>query len=131
MVFLETGEFFKSMFSVKKAVKRLSEAQCLQLQKNPNEGDYLCPQSVFLAPNLTQVVNNLPANAGVTGDGGLIPGSGRSPGGGKNTPSPASPELAGGFFTTEPPDKLQAIEYTHNFEIFLERGEEGFITCSK
>ena len=69
MVFLETGEFFKSMFSVKKAVKRLSEAQCLQLQKNPNEGDYLCPQSVFLAPNLTQAVNNLPANAGVTGDG--------------------------------------------------------------
>ena len=28
------------------------------------------------------MVKNLPANAGATGDGGLIPGCGRSPGGG-------------------------------------------------
>ena len=46
--------------------------------------------------------------------------------------SPASPELAGGFFIAEPPDKLQAIEYTHNFDRFFWRGgKEGFITCSK
>ena len=58
------------MFTEKKAVKRLLKAQCLVPQKNPNEGGYLCPQSFFLAPNLIQAVNNLPANAGVTGDGG-------------------------------------------------------------
>ena len=32
------------------------------------------------------VVKNLSANAGDTGDSGLIPGSGRSPGGGKGNP---------------------------------------------
>ena len=32
------------------------------------------------------VVKNLPANARDTGDLGLIPGSGRSPGGGKGNP---------------------------------------------
>ena len=32
------------------------------------------------------VIKNLPANAGDTGDAGLIPGSGRSPGGGKGNP---------------------------------------------
>ena len=32
------------------------------------------------------VVKNLPANAGDTGDSGLIPGSGRSPGGGHGNP---------------------------------------------
>ena len=32
------------------------------------------------------VVKNLPANAGDTGDPGLIPGSGRSPGGGLGCP---------------------------------------------
>ena len=32
------------------------------------------------------VVNNLPANAGAAGDTGLIPGSGRSPGGGNSNP---------------------------------------------
>ena len=32
------------------------------------------------------VVKNLPANAGDTGDPGLIPGSGRSPGGGHGCP---------------------------------------------
>ena len=32
------------------------------------------------------VVKNLPANAGDTGDVGLIPGSGRSPGGGQGNP---------------------------------------------
>ena len=32
------------------------------------------------------MVKNLPANAGDTGDMGLIPGSGRSPGGGNGNP---------------------------------------------
>ena len=32
------------------------------------------------------VIKNLPANAGDTGDAGLIPGSGGSPGGGKGNP---------------------------------------------
>ena len=32
------------------------------------------------------VVKNLPANAEDTGDSGLIPGSGRSPGGGRGNP---------------------------------------------
>ena len=32
------------------------------------------------------MVTNLPANAGDTGDVGLIPGSGRSPGGGNGNP---------------------------------------------
>ena len=32
------------------------------------------------------MVKNLPANAGDTGDAGLIPGSGRSPGGGHGNP---------------------------------------------
>ena len=32
------------------------------------------------------VVKNLPANAGATGDMGLIPGLGRSPGGGNGNP---------------------------------------------
>ena len=32
------------------------------------------------------VVQNLPVNAGDTGDSGLIPGSGRSPGGGNGNP---------------------------------------------
>ena len=34
----------------------------------------------------TQKVKNLLANAGDTGDAGLIPGSGRSPGGGHGNP---------------------------------------------
>ena len=32
------------------------------------------------------VVKNLPANAGAAGDVGLIPGSGRAPGGGNGNP---------------------------------------------
>ena len=32
------------------------------------------------------VVKNLPANAGAAGDMGLIPGSGRAPGGGNGNP---------------------------------------------
>ena len=32
------------------------------------------------------MVTNLPASAGATGDVSLIPGSGRSPGGGKGSP---------------------------------------------
>ena len=32
------------------------------------------------------MLKNLPANAGDTGDAGMIPGSGRSPGGGNGNP---------------------------------------------
>ena len=39
-----------------------------------------------LIPLLAQVVKNLPKNAGDTRDSGLIPGSGRSPGGGNDNP---------------------------------------------
>ena len=35
---------------------------------------------------MAQVVKNPPANVGVTGDSGLIAGSGRSPGGGNGNP---------------------------------------------
>ena len=35
---------------------------------------------------LPQWLKNPPANAGDTGDAGLIPGSGRSPGGGNGNP---------------------------------------------
>ena len=35
---------------------------------------------------VAQVVKNLPANAGDVGDAGLIPGEGRSPGGGNGNP---------------------------------------------
>ena len=36
--------------------------------------------------SLDTVVKNLPANAGYTGDAGLIPGSGRPPGEGNGNP---------------------------------------------
>ena len=52
-----------------------------------------CPLvSVFLALtevrafHMVLVVNKLPGNPGDTGDPGLIPGSGRSPGGGHGNP---------------------------------------------
>ena len=35
---------------------------------------------------MAQQVKSLPANAGDTGDAGLIPGLGRSPGGGNDNP---------------------------------------------
>ena len=38
------------------------------------------------ASQVSQWQKNLPANAGDTGDAGLIPGSGRSPGGGHGNP---------------------------------------------
>ena len=38
------------------------------------------------ASQVVLVVKNLPANAGEVGDVGLIPGSGRSPGGGHGKP---------------------------------------------
>ena len=38
------------------------------------------------ASQMLLVVKNLPGNAGDTGDMGLIPGSGRSPGGGNGNP---------------------------------------------
>ena len=47
------------------------------------------PGIINLPPRASQVslvIKNLPANAGDTGDVGLIPGSGRFPGGGKSNP---------------------------------------------
>ena len=43
-----------------------------------------------LASQVALVVKNLPANAGDVRDSGLIPGSGRSPGGGHGDPLPYS-----------------------------------------
>ena len=40
----------------------------------------------FLASQVALVVKNLPANGGDIRDSGLIPGSGRSPGGGHSNP---------------------------------------------
>ena len=39
-------------------------------------------ESMNPLPQVAQVVKNLPAHAGAAGETGLIPGSGRSPGGG-------------------------------------------------
>ena len=46
------------------------------------------PYVIFLSSSLRMaiVVKNLPANAGDKRDAGLIPGSGRSPGGGHDNP---------------------------------------------
>ena len=52
------------------------------------------------------VVKNLPASAGNTRDMGLIPGSGRSPGGGNGTHSSI---LAWKIPWTEDPDGLQTM----------------------
>ena len=49
------------------------------------------------------VVKNLPANAGDAGDPGSIPGSGQSPGGGKQ---PTAVFLPGQFNGTEEPGGL-------------------------
>ena len=43
-------------------------------------------ETSFGASQVALVVKNLPANAGDLRDGGLIPGSGRSPGGGRGNP---------------------------------------------
>ena len=45
-----------------------------------------CCMESFGASQVVPVVNNLPANAGDIRDVGLIPGSGRSPGGGHGNP---------------------------------------------
>ena len=45
-----------------------------------------CGMESFGASQVVPVVNNLPANAGDIRDVGLIPGSGRSPGGGHGNP---------------------------------------------
>ena len=52
------------------------------------------------------VVKNLPTNAGDIRDGGSIPGSGRSPGGGHGNPLPI---LAWRIPWTEEPGWLQPI----------------------
>ena len=52
------------------------------------------------------MVKNLPANVGDTGDGSLIPGLGKSPGGGHGNPSQYSHLTP----WTEEPGRLQFIE---------------------
>ena len=42
--------------------------------------------NVSTATTAFQVVQNSPANAGAAGDTGLLPGSGRAPGGGQGKP---------------------------------------------
>ena len=57
------------------------------------------------------VVKNPPVNAGDSGDKGLTPGLGRSPGGGNSTPQTAthSSMLAWGVLWTEDPGGLQSM----------------------
>ena len=52
------------------------------------------------------VVKSLPANAGDTRDTGLIPGLGRTPGGGRGTHSSV---LAWRILWTEEPGRLQSM----------------------
>ena len=47
---------------------------------------YITSADATQAPQVTLVVKNPPANAGDLRDAGLIPGSGRSPGGGHGNP---------------------------------------------
>ena len=54
------------------------------------------------------MVKNLPANAGDIRDSGLIPGQGRSPGGGHGNPLQYSRILAR-ILRTEAPGRLQSI----------------------
>ena len=54
------------------------------------------------------MVKNPPANAGDIIDLGLIPGLGRSPGGGHGNPTPVF--LLGESPWTEEPDRLQSME---------------------
>ena len=59
---------------------------------------------------VAQQVKDLPANAGDAGDTGLIPGLGRSPGGGNGNPSnPLQYSFLGNPWTKEP-GKLQSME---------------------
>ena len=60
--------------------------RCPKTERNP-------PNYTEMATGASQVVlavNNLPANAGDVRDVGLIPGSGRSPGGGHGNPHQCS-----------------------------------------
>ena len=54
----------------------------------PAGASYLCPRSLILLmdTDVVLMVKNPPANAGDIRDSGLIPGSGRSPGGGHGIP---------------------------------------------
>ena len=54
------------------------------------------------------MVNNLPANAGVSGDANFIPGSGRCPGEGNGNPLDS---LAWRISGTEEPGGLQSIGF--------------------
>ena len=58
---------------------------------------------IFEASQVAPVVNNPPANAGDIRDAGLIPGSGRSPGGGHSS------IVAWRIPWTEEPDGLQSM----------------------
>ena len=65
-------------------MKISDQLKCSDLIRDPESG-------VFSYPHIQgfpggSVVKNLPGSAGDTGDEGLIPGSGRSPGGGNGNP---------------------------------------------
>ena len=68
-----------------------------------------CPKwtSQNRTSQVAQVVKTPPANAGDTRDKGLIPGSGRSPGGGNGTPSSI---LVWRMPWTEEPGRLQSMQ---------------------
>ena len=58
------------------------------------------------------VVKSLPANAGDTRDTGLIPGLGRTPGGGRDTHSSV---LAWRIPWTEEPGRLQSMGHKESY----------------
>ena len=64
----------------------LSPAGSAPLAKRKKEKKKKVAYSLKCAAQLVLVVKNLPANAGDLRDAGLIPGSGRSPGGGHGNP---------------------------------------------
>ena len=65
-----------------------TETRCpsIQLAAGPIASNYVTQTILLGASQVVLVVKNPPANAGCIRDAGLIPGSGRSPGGGHGNP---------------------------------------------
>ena len=74
--------------------------RCLKNLKNRE-----LPYDLLQASQVALVVKNLPANAGDNRDGGLIPVSGRSPGGGYGNPTPV-------FLPGESHEQRSLVGYT-------------------
>ena len=77
---MDGGAWWATVHGVAKSWTRLS--------------DFTASQQAW-ASQVALVVKNLPANVGDAGDGGLIPGSGRSPGEGNGNPLQWTEEVGG------------------------------------